>query len=62
MLAQVCNNVVKYSTYPVPVAITEWSVYTGVRSDEFEKTFYERQLTAWAFSAGTSLSDVVAGD
>lgn len=29
MLNQVCNAAKRYLNYPIPVAITEWSVYTG---------------------------------
>lgn len=32
--------------------ITEWSVYTGVKTSAFETTFYDAQLATWAWSAG----------
>lgn len=52
MLNQVCNNANNFASYPVPIAITEWSVRTGVSDPSFEKTFYKQQATAWANTGG----------
>lgn len=56
--------------YPIPICIDEWSLYTGVKDQAFEKQFYEQQLVTWAWSAGgmywswkleTSQQDLAAG-
>lgn len=56
--------------YPIPICIDEWSLYTGVKDQTFEKQFYEQQLVTWAWSAGgmywswkleTSQQDLAAG-
>lgn len=52
ILLQVCNDAKNYLSYPVPICITEWSVYTGVKTAAFETQFYEAQLVTWAWSAG----------
>lgn len=58
------------SQYPIPICIDEWSLYTGVKDQAFEKQFYEQQLVTWAWSAGgmywswkleTSQQDLAAG-
>lgn len=36
--------------------ITEWGVYTGIKTVEFETAFYENQVATWAWSAGSSFS------
>ncbi|KZT57888.1 glycoside hydrolase family 5 protein [Calocera cornea HHB12733] len=53
ILYQVCQDAASYEGYPVPVAITEWSLTTGVNDTSFESQFYAQQLTAWAWSAGS---------
>lgn len=35
--------------YPIPVCIDEWSLYTGVKDQAFEKQFYEQQLATWTW-------------
>ncbi|GAA6046950.1 hypothetical protein JCM3770_003446 [Rhodotorula araucariae] len=52
ILQQVCSAADRYLNYPIPVCIDEWSLYTGVKDQAFEKTFYEQQLATWAWSAG----------
>ena len=52
MLQQVCSSAASFAAYPVPVAITEWSLRTGVKDASFEKQFYTQQLTAWANAGG----------
>ncbi|KDE09516.1 hypothetical protein MVLG_00414 [Microbotryum lychnidis-dioicae p1A1 Lamole] len=52
IMAQICSAARRYLNYPIPVVITEWSLYTGVKTLAFEKQFYDGQLTAWSFSAG----------
>ncbi|SCV71498.1 BQ2448_3086 [Microbotryum intermedium] len=52
ILAQVCAAAKRYLNYPIPVVVTEWSLYTGVKSLAFEKQFYESQLVTWAWSSG----------
>ncbi|GAA5938853.1 glycoside hydrolase family 5 protein [Sporobolomyces koalae] len=52
ILSQVCTAATRYLEYPVPICIDEWSIYTGVKDQSFEKTFYEQQLVTWAWSAG----------
>ncbi|BGP50348.1 hypothetical protein JCM10450v2_006267 [Rhodotorula kratochvilovae] len=52
ILAQVCSAADRYLNYPIPVCIDEWSIYTGVKDQAFEKSFYEQQLSTWAWSAG----------
>ncbi|TNY22580.1 glycoside hydrolase superfamily [Rhodotorula diobovata] len=52
ILSQVCSAADRYLNYPIPVCIDEWSLYTGVKDQSFEKTFYEQQLATWAWSAG----------
>ncbi|EJU04688.1 glycoside hydrolase [Dacryopinax primogenitus] len=52
ILAQVCQDASSYQGYPVPVAVTEWSLTTGLNGSSFETRFYEQQVTAWAWSAG----------
>ncbi|KZO96716.1 glycoside hydrolase family 5 protein [Calocera viscosa TUFC12733] len=53
ILYQVCQDAASYEGYPVPVAVTEWSLTTGVNDTSFESQFYAQQLTAWAWSAGS---------
>ncbi|GAA5952112.1 hypothetical protein JCM3765_005198 [Sporobolomyces pararoseus] len=52
ILKQVCTAAQRYLEYPIPICIDEWSLYTGVKDQAFEKTFYEQQLVTWAWSAG----------
>ncbi|GAA6016346.1 hypothetical protein JCM11491_006826 [Sporobolomyces phaffii] len=52
ILKQVCTAAQRYLEYPIPICIDEWSIYTGVKDQAFEKTFYEQQLVTWAWSAG----------
>ncbi|GAA5833996.1 hypothetical protein JCM3766R1_002490 [Sporobolomyces carnicolor] len=52
ILKQVCAAGQRYLEYPIPICIDEWSLYTGVKDQAFEKTFYEQQLVTWAWSAG----------
>ncbi|GAA6064089.1 hypothetical protein JCM10212_003447 [Sporobolomyces blumeae] len=70
ILAQVCSAAQRYLEYPIPICIDEWSLYTGVKDQAFEKAFYEQQLVTWAWSAGgfywsyklnTSQQDLAAG-
>ncbi|GAA5885766.1 hypothetical protein JCM16303_006055 [Sporobolomyces ruberrimus] len=70
ILSQVCTAAQRYLEYPVPICIDEWSIYTGVKDQAFEKAFYEQQLVTWAWSAGgfywsyklqTSQQDLAAG-
>ncbi|GAA5921970.1 hypothetical protein JCM3775_003439 [Rhodotorula graminis] len=70
ILSQVCTAGNKYLDYPIPICIDEWSLYTGVKDQGFEKTFYEQQLATWSWSAGgmywswrldTSQQDLAAG-
>ncbi|GAA5860760.1 hypothetical protein JCM5353_008005, partial [Sporobolomyces roseus] len=52
ILSQVCAAGQRYLNYPIPICIDEWSIYTGVKDQAFEKAFYEQQLVTWAWSAG----------
>ncbi|CDR45229.1 hypothetical protein NBRC10512_002929 [Rhodotorula toruloides] len=70
ILKQVCTAGQRYLNYPIPVCIDEWSLYTGVKDQAFEKQFYEQQLATWTWSAGghywswkleTSQQDLAAG-
>ncbi|GAA98943.1 glycoside hydrolase family 5 protein [Mixia osmundae IAM 14324] len=53
IIAQVCNDAKGYVGYPVPVAVTEWSLTSGVTTSSFETQFYEAQASAWAWSGGS---------
>ncbi|GAA5897167.1 uncharacterized protein JCM6883_006602 [Sporobolomyces salmoneus] len=53
ILKQVCTAGEKYLEYPIPICIDEFSIYTGVKDQAFEKAFYEQQLVTWAWSAGS---------
>ncbi|KAK4702196.1 hypothetical protein P7C70_g4030, partial [Phenoliferia sp. Uapishka_3] len=53
ILSQVCTAANKYLGFPVPIVITEWSVYTGVKTAAFETSFYASQLTTWAWNGGS---------
>jgi len=53
MLSQVCTNANKYTDYPIPVVITEWSLRTGVFDATFEKQFYQSQLLSWSWNGGS---------
>ncbi|GJN92480.1 hypothetical protein Rhopal_005510-T1 [Rhodotorula paludigena] len=53
ILQQVCSAADRYLGYPIPICINEWSIYTGVKTQDFEKEFYEQQLVTWAWSAGS---------
>ncbi|KAM0756218.1 glycoside hydrolase [Meredithblackwellia eburnea MCA 4105] len=53
IMSQICTDANNYLGYPVPVVITEWSVYTGIKSTSFESQFYEAQLKTWAWSGGS---------
>ncbi|GAA5993053.1 hypothetical protein JCM10908_003080 [Rhodotorula pacifica] len=70
ILEQICAAADRYLGYPIPICIDEWSIYTGVKDQTFEKQFYEQQLVTWAWSAGgmywswkleTSAQDLAAG-
>lgn len=70
ILQQICSAADRYLEYPIPICIDEWSLYTGVKDQTFEKQFYEQQLVTWAWSAGgmywswkleTSQQDLAAG-
>ncbi|GAA5874802.1 hypothetical protein JCM3774_003445 [Rhodotorula dairenensis] len=70
ILKQICSAADRYLGYPIPICIDEWSLYTGVKDQAFEKQFYEQQLVTWAWSAGgmywswkieTSQQDLAAG-
>lgn len=50
---QVCTAAAKYTNYPIPLVITEWGLYTGIKTVEFETAFYENQVATWAWSAGS---------
>ncbi|GAA5859030.1 hypothetical protein JCM8547_003974 [Rhodosporidiobolus lusitaniae] len=52
ILSQVCSAADRYLNFPVPILIDEWSIYTGVKDQDFEEEFYKQQLVTWAWSAG----------
>ncbi|KAH8922501.1 glycoside hydrolase family 5 protein [Atractiella rhizophila] len=52
ILNQVCNDAKRYIGYPVPTCITEWSLYTGVKTSDFENQFYAAQVSTWNWLAG----------
>ncbi|KAI5478320.1 Glycoside hydrolase, family 5 [Pseudohyphozyma bogoriensis] len=52
ILSQVCAAAEKYLEFPVPIVITEYSLYTGVKDSSFENEFFQSQITAWTWSAG----------
>ncbi|KAM0790616.1 hypothetical protein ACM66B_004479 [Microbotryomycetes sp. NB124-2] len=52
ILDQVCEAAQRYLNFPVPIVITEWGVYTGVKTTAFEHELYESQLATWAWSGG----------
>ncbi|GAA5942766.1 hypothetical protein JCM10213_002939 [Rhodosporidiobolus nylandii] len=53
ILSQVCTAGNKYLSYPIPVCIDEFGVYTGVKDQAFETEFYKQQIVSWAWSAGS---------
>lgn len=54
MLNQVCNNLARYSAWPVPVLVTEWSLRTGVSTTSYERQLYAQQMVAWAHVGGSN--------
>jgi len=53
ILTQVCQKAAAYTTYPIPTAVTEWSLTTGIIDDSFFKQFYAAQASAFSVSAGS---------
>lgn len=53
---QVCNKASGYAEYPVPVAVTEYSLTTGITTPDFEKRFFKAQVEAWNWSAGSTFA------
>lgn len=53
LLGEVCSKAQQYSTYGVPVAVTEWAISTAITNDPaWNSKFYAAQARAWAQSAG----------
>ncbi|PWN93012.1 glycoside hydrolase, partial [Acaromyces ingoldii] len=50
----VCTLAQQAVGYPVPMIYTEWSVVNGVQTDSFDQSYYNTQLSAYGWSAGSS--------
>ncbi|KAH9820586.1 family 5 glycoside hydrolase [Melampsora americana] len=59
---QTCTDAAKYINFPVPTAITEWSLRTGIQNSTFEQEYYSYQLTAWTWFAGSCFWSIRALD
>lgn len=62
IIKQTCTDAAKYENFPVPTAITEWSLRTGIQNTTFEKEYYVAQLTAWSWFAGSCFWSIRALD
>lgn len=53
ILNQACDKGARYSNFPVPTVITEWSLRSGIQNATFEKQNYENQLKTWSWTSGS---------
>ncbi|PWN43712.1 glycoside hydrolase [Ceraceosorus guamensis] len=50
----ICDLAQQSVGYPVPVSYMEWSAVNGVEQDGFTQSYYNTQLSAFAWSAGST--------
>lgn len=53
ILEEVCYWADIYANLTIPVLVSEWSLITGVHTEQWFQKLYEAQATAWAWSAGS---------
>lgn len=53
IISQVCQIAQQSSQFPIPVVQTEFSLANGVGSSSFNTEYYNTEVSAWSWSAGS---------
>lgn len=53
IIQTVCSTSQKAANFPIPVVMTEYSVVNNVGSDTYDQQFYNTEVSAYAWSAGS---------